>query len=144
MPPPSNHERPPSLLRWGLTLSASVGLTGMICCVAPMMLFMFGVMGGAYAISFADFFYEVDGSAGHGAYILRGLAVGVGVYGVWAYRKRQKICSVDPRRQTKNVLLLLALVAILGVGFFLSLESLSSWYFDAYIVPAQQEELQQG
>jgi len=27
------------------------------------------------------------------------------------------------------------------VGAYLSLESLSSWYFDKYIVPAQQTEL---
>ena len=33
------------------------------------------------------------------------------------------------------------LIAVLGVGLFLSLEALSSWYFDAYIVPAQQVEL---
>jgi len=29
---------------------------------------------------------------------------------------------------------------VLGVGIFLSLEKLSSWYFDEYVVPAQQEE----
>ncbi len=134
----------PSLLRWGLTLAASAGLTGMLCCVAPMVLFMFGIMGGAYAISFADFFYAADGSAGTGAYLLRGLAVVIGVGGVWQYRSRQQACSIDPQRQQKNLLLLMGLVAVLGVGFFLSLESLSSWYFDAYIVPAQQQELRSG
>ena len=101
-------------------------------------------MGGAYAISFADFFYEVDGSPGTGAYVLRGLAVVIGGAGVWMYRRRQQSCSVDPRRQQTNLLLLVALVAILGVGIFFSLESLSSWYFDEYIVPAQQAELNRG
>jgi hypothetical protein len=109
-----------------------------------MVLFMFGIMGGAYAISFADFFYAADGSAGTGAYLLRGLAVVIGAGGVWRYRSRQQACSIDPGRQQKNLLLLVGLVAILGVGFFLSLESLSSWYFDAYIVPAQQIELGPG
>ena len=52
-------------------VAASAGLTGMLCCVAPMVLFMFGIMGGTYAISFADFFYQADGSPGAGAWGLR-------------------------------------------------------------------------
>ena len=58
----------PSVLKWGLSVAASAGLTGMLCCVAPMVLFMFGIMGGTYAISFADFFYQADGSPGAGAW----------------------------------------------------------------------------
>lgn len=137
VPPQSN----PSVLRWGLGLAASVGLTGMLCCVAPMVLFMLGVMGGAYAISFADFFYQADGSAGTGAWILRGIAALVGAAGLWVYRRKQHQCSIDPHRQRKNLILLGVVVLTLGVGFFLSLEKLSGWYFDAYIVPAQQQEL---
>ncbi len=131
----------PSLLKWGVGLAASAGLTGMLCCVAPMVLFMLGLMGGAYAISFADFFYAADGSAGTGAWILRGLAAALGLAGLWMYRHRQNQCSIDPMRQRTNLVLLGGLVTVLGVGFFLSLEKLSSWYFDAYIVPAQQIEL---
>ena len=131
----------PSVLKWGLSVAASAGLTGMLCCVAPMVLFMFGIMGGAYAISFANFFYQADGSAGLGAWILRGLAVVVGVAGVWYYRRQQNQCSLDPKRQQKNLILLVTVISVLGVGFFLSFEALSSWYFDAYIVPAQQLEL---
>ena len=134
-------EPQPSVLKWGLSVAASAGLTGMLCCVAPMVLFMFGIMGGTYAISFADFFYQADGTAGTGAWILRGLAVVVGAGGVWYYRNKQNQCSVDPKRQQKNLVLLVALISVLGVGFFLSFEALSSWYFDAYIVPAQQQEL---
>ena len=137
---PSENDHP-SAIKWGLSVAASAGLTGMLCCVAPMVLFMFGIMGGAYAISFADFFYQPDGSPGVGAWVLRGLAVGVGIIGVWRYRSKQNQCSIDPKRQQKNLMLLVIVIAILGVGFFLSLESLSSWYFDAYIVPAQQQEL---
>jgi len=47
----------------------------------------------------------------------------------------------NPKRRQKNLALLVGLISVLGVGFFLSLEALSSWYFDAYIVPAQQTEL---
>ncbi len=131
----------PSLLKWALGLAASVGLTGMLCCVAPMVLFMLGIMSGVYAISFADFFYAADGSTGTGAWVLRGIAAVVGVAGLVMYRRKQNQCSIDPGRQQKNLILLGGLITVLGVGFFLTLEQLSGWYFDAYIVPAQQQEL---
>ena len=136
--PPDN---PPSLLKWGLSVAASAGLTGMLCCVAPMVLFMLGIMGGTYAISFADFFYQQDGSAGVGAWVLRGLAVLIGVAGIQRFRKEQRQCSLDPKRHQLNLVLLTVLITVMGVALFLSLEALSSWYFDAYIVPAQQREL---
>ena len=135
------HVEEPSPLRWALSVAASAGLAGMLCCVAPMVLFMFGLMGGVYAISFADFFYAADGSAGTGAWALRGVAVLVGAGGLWMYRRKQDQCSIDPGRQKKNLMLVGGLIAVLGIGFFLTLEQLSSWYFDAYIVPAQQVEL---
>jgi len=134
-------DKVPSVMKWGLSIAASAGLTGMLCCVAPMVLFMFGIMGGAYAISFADFFYQTDGSAGVGAWVLRILAVVIGLAGAWRYNNQQNQCSIDPKRHQQNLILLVGLISVLGVGFFLSLETLSSWYFDAYIVPAQQREL---
>ena len=113
----------------------------MLCCVAPMVLFMTGLMGGAYAISFADFFYAEDGTAGTGAWVLRGIAVAVGTVGVWRYNQQQHQCSMEPQRRTTNLVLVAGIIAVLGTGVYLTLESLSSWYFDAYIVPAQQREL---
>lgn len=133
----------PSLIKWGLKWAASAGIAGIICCVAPAVLFMFGLMGGIYAISFANFFYNEDGSAGTITWILRGLAVVVGIVGIFMYRKKQNQCSMDPKRKQKNLLLVTIIVFVLGLGIFLSLEKWSSWYFDKYIVPAQQEEYRQ-
>ena len=139
---PNAPEQPePGIVRWGVSIAASAGLTGMLCCVAPMVLFMTGLMGGAYAISFADFFYAEDGAPGTGAWVLRGVAVAMGAGGLWRYKHHQNHCSMEPQRRTINLALVAALIAVLGVGIFLTLESLSSWYFDAYIVPAQQREL---
>lgn len=50
---------------------------------------------------------------------------------------------MDPKRKQKNLLLVTIIVFVLGLGIFLSLEKWSSWYFDKYIVPAQQEEYRQ-
>ena len=137
----SHRDQKPPFTKWLLGLAATVGLTGMLCCVAPMVLFIFGIMGGVYAISFADFFYEPTGEAGTGAWILRVVAAVVAGIGIWRYRKAQNQCSIDPNRKRSNLILMTAMVGFLGVGAYLSLESLSSWYFDQYIVPAQQVEL---
>jgi hypothetical protein len=133
-------DAPPSLWTWGLKVAASAGLAGMICCVAPAVLFALGLTGGIYAISFADVFYAADGSAGLGAWLLRGLAVLVGVGGTWLYHRRQNQCSIDPARKRTNLALLLLLVATLGTGTYLTFEKATSWYFNEYIVPAQQAE----
>lgn len=133
----------PSAFKWALKYAASAGIAGIICCVAPAVLFMFGLMGGIYAISFADFFYAEDGSIGLGSWILRGLAVIIGVYGIYLYRKKQNQCSIDPKRKKKNLILMVIITIVLGVGIFLTLEKWSSYYFDKHIVPAQQEEYRQ-
>ena len=131
----------PNPLRWGVKYSLGAAITGILCCVAPAMLFMFGLMSGVYAISFADFFYQEDGSSGTGAWILRILALSVGFYGIYSFRKKQNQCSIDPKRKQKNLILLTIIIAILGIGTYLVLEKWSAWYFDVHIVPAQQKEL---
>ncbi|WP_417858115.1 hypothetical protein [Xanthomarina gelatinilytica] len=133
----------PNFFKWAFKYAATAGIAGIICCVAPAVLFMFGLMGGIYAISFADFFYAEDGSIGTGSWIIRGLAVIIGVYGIYLYRKKQNQCSMDPKRKKKNLILMIVITFILGLGIFLSLEKWSSWYFDEHIVPAQQEEYKQ-
>lgn len=138
-----SQQDPPSLWAWVLKVSTWVGLTGMICCVAPAVLFAFGLMGGIYAISFANFFYAPDGSAALGAWVLRGLAVLVGGVGVYLYYRRQNQCSVDPARKRKNLVLATLLIAVLGTGLYVTFERATSWYFDEYIVPAQQAEYEQ-
>jgi len=77
-----SEKKEPNLIKWGLKYSLSAAIAGILCCVAPAVLFMFGLMGGVYAISFADFFYEQDGSTGTGSFILRGVAVIIGIYGI--------------------------------------------------------------
>ncbi len=131
----------PSLWRWIVKFAAAIGLTGMICCVAPMVLFMMGLMGGVYAISFANGFYNEDGSAGIGAWVLRIVAGLIGVAGIVLYKRKQDQCSIDPKRKRKNLILLTVFITTIGVGFFLTLERISGWYFNEYIVPAQQAEL---
>ncbi|MCH8823313.1 MAG: hypothetical protein IH984_07375 [Planctomycetes bacterium] len=139
--PSSAQENEPSLWKWVAKVASSVGLAGMLCCVAPAVLFMLGIMGGAYAISFANFFYEEDGSAGIGAWVLRGVAVIIGIGGFVLFKRKQNQCSIDPKRKRKNLILIFVMIAVFGVGIFLTLEKLSGWYFDKVIVPAKEAEL---
>jgi H+/Cl- antiporter ClcA len=136
----STSQEDPNIIKWALKFAGSAGIAGILCCVAPAVLFMFGLMGGIYAISFADFFYADDGSIGLGSWILRGLALVIGLFGVYMFRKKQNQCSINPKRKKKNLILMTIITLVLGVGIFLSLEKLSSWYFNEYVVPAQQEE----
>ena len=134
-------QKNPSVLNWALKIASSAGLVGILCCVAPAVLFMFGLMGGAYAISFADFFYNSDGSVGTSGWILRIVAIAIGAFGVYRFSVKQSQCSTDPKRKKKNLVLVTAVILLLGLGLFLSLEKWSAWYFDTYVVPAQQDEL---
>ena len=97
-------------------VSLSAALAGIICCIGPVILFQFGIMSGIYAISFADFFYADDGSIGMGAIILR--IVGV-----------------------LNKALFSFILVIISISLFLTMDEFSSIYFDKYIVPQQQIEL---
>ena len=137
----TEEKKEPSVVAWAIKVASSAGLAAILCCVAPAILFMFGLMGGVYAISFADFFYNDDGSAAGGAWALRIAAVIIGAYGVYRFRKQQDQCSIDPKRKRNNLILVTLISVILALGVYLSLEKWSSWYFDKHIVPAQQEEL---
>lgn len=132
----------PSIFKWTLKYGLMSALAGILCCVAPAVLFMLGLMGGVVAISFADFFYQEDGSLGTGAILLRVVAVLIGAFGIYKYKTTQDQCSIDPKRKQLNLLLVGALIIIVGILLFIGLEEFSSWYFDTYIVPQQQLELE--
>ena len=76
-----------------------------------------------------------------GAWLLKGIAICIGAYGIFSFRKKQNQCAIDPKSKRKNLILLIIIILFLGIGLFLSLEKWSSWYFDKHIVPAQQKEL---
>jgi|TARA_B110000240_G_C13513327_1_gene461353 amino acid transporter len=124
-----------------IKVSLSAALAGIICCIGPVVLFQFGLMSGVYAISFADFFYAEDGSIGTGAIILRVIGLFIVIIGVISYNKKED-CSVNSEKQKKiNKILFAAIVLVISISLFLTLDEFSSIYFDKYIVPQQQIEL---
>ena len=131
----------PSVLKWSLKYGVMSALAGILCCVAHAILFMFGIMGGVVAISFADFFYAEDGSLGIGSIILRMIGFSIGCIAIFKFRNKQNQCSIDRKRKRINLILLIFLLLIFGLIFFLAMDSWSAWYFDEFIVPQQQIEL---
>tara|TARA_A100001011_G_scaffold82002_1_gene85344 strand:- start:1783 stop:2196 length:414 start_codon:yes stop_codon:yes gene_type:complete len=116
---------------------------GIVCCVAPMILFQLGVIGGIYAISFADFFYKSDGSLGLFGWIIRIIGLLIVCYGIYRFNIKEN-CSLNSDNQKRiNKMLFSVLLIIFSLTLFLSLEKLSSIYFDEYIVPAQKKEYQE-
>jgi len=124
-----------------IKVSFSAALAGIICCIGPVVLFQLGLMSGVYAISFADFFYAENGSIGVGAIILRVVGLFIVVIGIASYNKKED-CSLNSKKQKKiNKFLFGIIVLIISVSVFLTLDEFSSIYFDKYIVPQQQIEL---
>jgi len=128
-----------SIFKYGIASA----FAGIICCVAPMILFQLGVIGGIYAISFADFFYKPDGSLGLFGWIIRIIGLLIVFYGIYRFNIKED-CSLNSNNQKKiNKVLFSVLLIIFSLSLFLSLEKLSSIYFDEYIVPAQKKEYQE-
>ena len=128
-----------SIFKYGIASA----FAGIVCCVAPMILFQLGVIGGIYAISFADFFYKSDGSLGLFGWIIRIIGLLIVCYGIYRFNIKEN-CSLNSDNQKRiNKILFSVLLILFSLTPFLSLEKLSSIYFDEYIVPAQKKEYQE-
>ena len=128
-----------NIFRYGIASA----FAGIVCCVAPMILFQLGLIGGIYAISFADFFYKPDGSLGLFGWLIRIIGLSIVCYGIYRFNIKED-CSLNSDNQKRiNKLLFSFLLITFSLSLFLSLEKLSSIYFDEYIVPAQKKEYQE-
>ncbi|MBN08802.1 MAG: hypothetical protein CMC79_00290 [Flavobacteriaceae bacterium] len=124
-----------------IKVSLSAAVAGIICCIGPVILFQFGLITGVYAISFADFFYAEDGSIGVGSIILRIIALLIIILGIVSFNKKES-CSLNTEKEKKtNKILFVIIVILISFCLFHSLDEFSSFYFDKYIVPQQQIEL---
>ena len=123
-----------------LKFSFSSAFAGIFCCIAPVILFQFGLISGIYAISFADLFYKEDGSVGIGAIILRLFAFIIIIIGIIKFNQKEN-CSLNSAKEKKINKIIFAIVStIIAITLFWTLDEFSSYYFDEYIVPQQQLE----
>lgn len=94
------------------------GLVGILCCVGPTVLALFGIVSGATALAWATDLY--DNYAWW--FRLAGLAVLVGLV-VGSLRRRNQ-CSIDGVRKLKWRLLTVAAIA---VGTYVVLYAVTTW-----------------
>ena len=123
-----------------LKFSFSAAFTGIFCCIAPVILFQFGLISGIYAISFADFFYKEDGSVGIGAIILRLFAFIIIILGIIKFNQKENCSLNSPKEKKINKIIFAIISTIIAITLFWTLDEFSSYYFDKYIVPQQQLE----
>ena len=131
----------PNLIMWGLKYSLGAAITGIFMLCSSSCFIYVWVNEWYLRNIICRFFYSNDGSIGQGALILRILAVLIGLFGIYGFKKKQNNCEIDNKKKQLNLILLTLIIFLIGIGLFLSLEEWSSWYFDKYIVPAQQIEL---
>lgn len=107
-------QRGPSV--WGIGLAG--GTVGMLCCVGPTVLALFGVVGAGTAFSWATDLY-----AGYAwPFRLGGLAVMGGL--VWWSLRRRQACSLAGMRHWRRRLL--GGLAV-GIGTYAALYALTTW-----------------
>jgi hypothetical protein len=135
------HPKPPNPFSAALNYGFKAAFAALLCCVAPAILVLFGLMGGVTALSFTGWFYQDDGSASWAGWLLRIAALGIGVVGIFLYRRKQNQCSIDKHRRRKNLGILIVSLGAIAIAAFLALDRGSTWVFEKYVTPLQQEEL---
>jgi hypothetical protein len=134
-------QNPPNPFVVAAKYGLGAAFAALVCCVAPAVLVLAGLMGGVAALSFTGRFYEPDGSASPAGWALRGVAVLIGALAVLLYRRKQNQCSVDPARKRKNLALLVSALAVIGLAAYLGLDRASTAVFESVVAPRQQSEL---
>lgn len=133
--------RPPNPFAVAVRYGLGAAVAALLCCVAPAVLVLFGLMGGVAALSFTGRFYHPDGSANAAGWLLRSVAVVIGAAAVVLYRRKQNQCSVDPARKRRNLAILVSSLVLVGAAAFLVLDRASTAVFESTIAPLQQREL---
>ncbi len=119
------------------TLSTLGGIIGGLCCLAPIVLVLFGLAGASAAASVGDVLYG-DYHWAFRAVALLCLAIGLVVY----FRK-QGICTIDEAKRQRNRLINVSLLAVFtaaGIYILWTYVILHYWGIAAGLPWAQYDE----
>ena len=123
------------VFKYGLTAS----ITALFCCVLPSILFAFGIGSGIFAFTFADFFYNTDGSANIYGWSLRAIGIGIVIYGIYKYNKKESCSLNSPAEKFQNKLLFASILITLSVVLYMLFTHLTTEYFEVIDVTRQLE-----
>lgn len=96
--------------RFGIGLGLLSGLVGMLCCVTPAVLVLFGLTTATAAVSLATRWYTEY------AWHLRGAAALVALVGVTIHLRRRNACSLRGARANLVLIVTTAVVGVLAYG----------------------------
>jgi len=96
--------------RFGIGLGLFSGLIGMLCCVTPVVLVLFGLTTATAAVSLATRWYAEY------AWHLRGAAVLLASAGIMLHLKRRNACSLRGARANLNLIVTTFLIGVLTYG----------------------------
>ena len=113
-------------VRAGLLIGAVSGLTGIMCCVSPVVAVLLGIATAAQGVTLGDnLFYN------YGWYF-RGAGALVGVTAVVLHLRRRGACSVEGALRYRRMLAVLAGTALATyVGLFWFTKYLGIWFGDS-------------
>lgn len=95
---------------YGIGLGLLSGLVGMLCCVTPAVLVLFGLTTATAAVSLATRWYVEY------AWYLRGLAALLALAGIMLHLKRRNACSLRGARANLSLIVTTFSIAVLTYG----------------------------
>ena len=110
-------------LRAGVLMGLVSGLTGITCCVSPVVLALLGIATAAEAVSLGDTLYYTYG------WYFRGAGMIVATIAVVLYLRQRGACSIDGAYRYRWMLFVLGLSAVFTyAGLFWFTKYLGIWF----------------
>jgi len=97
---------------FGIRLGLLSGLVGMLCCVTPAVLVLFGLTTASAAVSLGTRWYAKY------AWTLRGIALVLAGAGIMLHLRRRNACSLRGARANLRLIVTTAVVGVLVYGAF--------------------------
>lgn len=98
--------------KFGIGLGLLSGLVGMLCCVTPAVLVLFGLTTATAAVSLGTRWYAEY------AWTLRGIALVLAGAGIMLHLHRRNACSLRGARANLRLIVTTAVVGVLAYGAF--------------------------
>lgn len=99
-----------------------------LCCLSPLLLFIFGLSSAAFASSLADTFY------GSYKWVFRGIGLLLLMIGIIYYYRQKGVCTFDQAKRRRNEIINTTLIVlIVGIIFYVIFLYVILHYWGAWL-----------